>query len=223
MVVLFLFLGLKVLKRGKQITNRYMGTYYVWMGVTMSLNVLYVALDVPVLIASLSNLVGASMVFAQVFLLLFVLIIRHSQAEINKQKQVLWITIAGLIGVGMFLVGMLGSGTIAGTNTDTGDTVPVWSIYYASFFFAGSVLFIGLTLYNAYVARKGFSDATMKKRFTYFLIGMILLFSLMVMNPWSNLEPAGTFRTIFGIYAIVIVPAAFLLYLSLGKEVAKKE
>ncbi len=31
MVVLFLFLGMKVLKRGKQITNKMMGLYFVWM------------------------------------------------------------------------------------------------------------------------------------------------------------------------------------------------
>ncbi len=222
MVVLFLFLGMKVLKRGKQITNKYMGFYFVWMGITMSLNVLYVIVDNADLTAALANVVGTSMVFAQVFLVLFILIIRHSQAEINKQKQMLWIMISALISIGLFLLGSIGLGATYGVNT-AGDNVPVWLWYYALYNFLGSVFLVGTVVYNSYVARKGFADATMKKRFTYFLVGIILLMILMCMNPWSNLEPSSTFRTFYGLYAIVVIPCAFLLYMSLGKEVSKTE
>jgi hypothetical protein len=221
--ILFLYLGVKVLKRGKQITNKYMGVYYVWMGITMTLNVLYVILDIEEVIAVLANLVAASIMFSQVLLLLFILIIRHSQAEINKTKQLMWIAISALLAIGLVLVGTLGLGATWGIAPITLDKVPVNAWYYALYYFVVIICFIGLTMYNAYVARKGFADATMKKRFTYFLIGMALLFWIAGMNPWANLEPASAFRTFFGLSAIMIFPAAILLYLSLGKEVDKKE
>jgi hypothetical protein len=226
-VVLCLFLGFKVLKRGKAITNKYMGIFFLWMGFTMSLKVLYVALDIAELIAILANIVGASVIFAQVFLLLFILIIRYSQAEINKQKQILWIVIAALISIGAFLIGSLGVGAGVGHTVPLDpakdDVVPVWTWYYSLYTFIAAGIFILLTINNAYRARKGFTDVTMRKRFTYFLIGICLLFWLFGGNPWANLEAVSTFRTAFGISALVIVPAAILLYLSLGKEVSKKE
>src|SRR4030042_4185683 len=190
------------------------------MGITMSLNVVYVIWDDEVVIAGLANVVAASMLFAQVFLLLFVLIIRYSQAQINKQKQVMWTAIAGLLGLGLFLVGWFG-GAVFGTAPTTGDKVPVWEWYYSLYFFIVAGVFILLTMINAYLARKSFSDVTMRKRFTYFLIGMGFLFWLLGGNPWANLYAEWTFRTIFGYSALVILPAAFLLYSSLGKEVAK--
>ncbi len=227
MVVLFLFLGMKVLKRGKQITNKMMGLYFVWMGLTLILNVVYVIVDIPVLTATLANVVGASMLFAQVFLLLFVLIVRHSQAEITKKKQAMWIAIAGAISISLFLVGSIGGGAIFG-NTNLVDptknnVVPVWEPYYALIFFLGALFLQGLSVYNCYVARKGFTDATMRKRFGYFLLGMILLIAMMCLNPWANLEAASALRSFYGLFAIVVLPATFLLYMSLGKEVAKKE
>jgi len=185
--------------------------------------VLYVALDIPEIIATLANLTAASVLFSQVLLLIFVLIVRYSQAEINKQKQVLWIVVAALVGIGGFLIGWLGLGSGVGiTEPPTNDNVPVWEWYYSLYIFIASGIFILLTIINAYLVRKSFSDVTMRKRFTYFLIGISLLFWLFGGNPWANLEASSTFRTIFGISALVIIPAAILLYLSLGKEVAKK-
>ncbi len=220
-IIVYLLIGYRVSKRGKSITNKYLAWFYFWGGISLSLNVIYAALETAAVTEVLANIVAASMGFAFVFLLIFILIVRHSQAEITKSKQLMWIAIAGGLAIFAVLVGLLWGG--AWVEWNNVDWVPVQSWYYALTIFVIYAIFSCLIIYNGYKIRAGFKDADMRKRFTYFLISMVLIFFLMGLNPWANLQAISSFRSSYTYIAILILPAVILLYYSLGKEVSKKE
>lgn len=213
----FFTLTYKLLKRKHNRFTINLSLFYILMGTGLLLNILYVIivtfLKIELLLYFIYIILSFSILFAYIFLPLF--IFQLIKPFFKLKNYLISIIIYGVLCGLLFLIP---GGIII--NEDT-NWIPQYNIFLSLItilFFTSTILIPSiLMIFKIY---RSFEDKFLKKKFSYFFIGLICLiisfYGLVIYNTWHN----SIFRLIWPpIFFFLTIPAAILLYLGVGKDI----
>jgi len=213
-VGLFSYLIFKMLKRNTNRNSLTLSGFYVFVSFGLVMNV------VAVLIAFFSPGEFISVLyffatyftmFSFVFVLVFVLSLLKLKYVFTLKKAFVILLAYGIA----WLLFHLYPGVTYPENW-----VPVYNFPY---YITGNILFtVSFTIpviYYSLRLRKLFEDSNLKKKLSWFLIGIalaiFLVYGLLLYNTWDN----PTFKTIYGFSIIVLlISSGLLIYYGMGRD-----
>lgn len=217
-IVIFLFLALKILKRNLKRANLTLSFYYIFTSSGLIFNILF-------FIAPLidpSNLILATifydftyylLFFSLIFLLAFTINILKLESEFTKNKYFLLVFIHAII---TFLFLFFPEGiSIIKVNSEWRPLYS-WLFLIIMYIYFTSVIVIPTIIYSLHLYQK-FEAKNLKKRLRYFILGIIgsfiVLYGVGLYNTWHD----PLFRSIWGILNILIlIPSGLLIYYGIG-------
>ena len=151
------------------------------------------------------------------FFVVFVLMLLKSEKVITPKKQAIYILI--------YFVAELCSLFIPEGVTINASTEwkPVWSVAFFVYFI-GVLLILGMipSLYYSIQIYKRFEDEIIKKKWKYFIYGIIGIYIFAIGTLFSNTLNVQTFRTIWsGISLILVILSPLLMYYGVGRQIEK--
>jgi hypothetical protein len=217
--IFFLFIALLILRRSRKKLNIIFSMFFISVAMGIITNVIYASISIPPLIKLvefLHILTFYLFTLSQVFLLVFELILLKSEAIFDTTKQfIMIVAYAAFLSV-LFIVGMFG-----GVRLDESTSWnPVW---YLPFLFTVLVicipgliiptLFFSLKIYNR------FESEELKRKWKYFLIGLVLYFLMWGGTALANFLAETIIRDIFAIIAFVSLLSTYTIYYGVGKQI----
>lgn len=215
--VLFLYLAFKILKRDTKRLNLIFSGFYLSAAAAVFLNFIYAPLTDEFIVLILNSMTNYCFFFAPIFLLVFDLILLKSEKVITTKKQLIII-----IGYGVILFFML---LIPGGVTINASTnwKPVWSVpFFIYLIVVMTGIAVGPGLYFSIQIMKKFEDEQLKKKWKFFMIGLIGVFVFTYGILVSNTLNDDTFRTIWSYISFLIVLIfPYLMYYGVGKQIER--
>ena len=214
-VGLFSFLIFKILKRNANRSSYMLSGFYFTGGLGFAINgitVLIAFYSPGEFIAFLYFLATYLIIFSFVFIIVFILSLLKLKYVFTLKKA---FAIILTYGIAWFLLHLYPGGVVYSENW-----VPVYSF---PLFLAANILFtLSFTIpviYYSIRLRKTFTDATLKRKLSLLLIGItiliFLLYGVLLYNTWQ--EP--TFKTLWGLSAIVLLfSSGLLIYYGIGRD-----
>ncbi|MFX1477231.1 MAG: hypothetical protein ACFFCI_03780 [Promethearchaeota archaeon] len=220
----FIFLAYKILKRDRKRLNIIFSLFYLSVAVGLLINFIYapmedVALESIVLI--LNFLTNFFISFSVVFLVIFELILLKSEKVVTFSKQLLVIV---LYGVALFCMIFFLSIFTPGIGV-TINAATFWKPKWELPFFIYVVIVVTLggiipTLYLAFRISKKFEDEVLKKKWKFFIIGLVALFIFMYAIYISNFLNNDTIRLVMGGLGLILeIIGGYLIYYGVGRSI----
>jgi hypothetical protein len=215
LVGMFSFLIFKILKRNANRSSYMLSGFYFTVSLGFSMNgiaVLIAFYSPREIIMILYFLATYLIMFSFAFVIVFIL-------TLLKLKYVFTLKKAFVI-ILAYAIAWLLLHLFPGGVTYSENWVPVYSF---PLFLAANVLFtLSYTIpviYYSIRLRKTFTDATLKKKLTLFLVGntmlIFLVYGVLLYNTWQ--EP--TFKTVWGLSAIILLfSSGLLIYYGIGRD-----
>lgn len=214
-VGLFSFLIFKILKRNANRSSLMLSGFYLIASLGFSMNgtaVLIAFYSPSEFIMILYFLATYLTMLSFVFIIVFILSLLKLKYVFTLKKA---FAIILAYGITWFLLHLYPGGVTYSENW-----VPVYSF---PLYIAANILFtFSFTIPAIYYSirlRNTFSDATLKKKLSLFLIGItmqiVLVYGVLLYNTWQ--EP--TFKTIWGLSAIALLfSSGLLIYYGIGRD-----
>ncbi len=226
MALIFLYLGLLILKRDKKRLNKVFSTYYFFIVLGTVFNWAYAFLDTTLFyeVALYLNFITNFFYFTSLgFLLVFILIVLKSEKIYNTTKQVIYLVIyLGSLGGFMLLLIHI---PVVGVYFDPPSSSPHWTlVFFLIVIIMMSVVSIFPSIYYLIQTSKQFTDQDLKQKFRYFTIGYIEIVIFAYLIAISNFvkKTITTFPTIaLLIGTILVITGAYLMYIGVGKQISK--
>ncbi len=217
--IIYLIIAYKILKRDTKRLNVILSLFYILGATGVFLNWIYAPLTDEPTVFILNFLTNYCFFLAPIFLVVFELILLKSEKMFTRQKQLLVIIIYGVI---MFCSIFIPNGVTINAST---DWKPVWSLpffIYVIIFF--SLLGLLPTFHYGFAVYKKFENEELKKKWKYYLIGIIGLAAFTIGTFFSNTLNDPTFRVMWAFVALpLIIISPILIYLGVGKQLKKEE
>jgi hypothetical protein len=207
-------MAILVLRRAKKRPNLYLSGFYLSTAVGGLVNIIYANIFIENIVYILHFITYYVLCYSLVFLLIFTLIILK---PIDKFKTN--IQIALLIIVGILLLGLLFIPNGIQINQST-NWKPNWgwSFFTYSIIVCSAVLIIPTSYYSVKIYSK-FENQHLKKKWKYFLIGMIGYFFLYYGTSFSNTLNNDSFRLMWSIISLPTLISLFLIYYGVGRQI----
>jgi len=215
LVALFLFLIFKILKRNANRSSYMLSGFYFIGGLGFTMNgiaVLIAFYSPGEFIAILYFLATYLIILSFAFVIVFILSLLKLKYVFTVKKAFAIILAYGIIWLLLHF--------FPGGVTYSENWVPVYSL---PLFLAANILFtLSFTIPVVYYSirlRRTFSDATLKRKLSLFLVGItiliVLIYGVLLYNTWQ--EP--TFKTAWGFSAIVLLfSSGLLIYYGIGRD-----
>jgi len=179
----FIFLAYKILKRDRKRLNLIFSMFYLSVAVGLLINFIYAPMEdaaLELVVLLMNFLTNFFISFAVIFLVVFELILLKSEKVVTFGKQLLVIVGYGAALFCMIFFLSIFTPGIGVTINQFTDWKPVWEIEF--FIYVAIVVTLGSiipTLYFAFKISKKFEDEVLKKKWKFFIIGVIALFIFM--------------------------------------------
>jgi len=213
----FLYLAYKILKRDTKRLNLMLSLGYMAAAIGIFINFIYAPLTDETIVMILYYLTIIVMFAFVPFFLVFVLILLQSEKLMTPKKQWLIVIIYILAESGCIFIP--GGVTI---NASTGWK-PVWS--WAMFIYFVSVLVILGMVPSFYYSSKiyqQFDDEQLKRKWKFFILGMCGIYIFAIGTLLSNTLNIQAFRTIWSLFAmILVISSPLLIYYGVGRQIEK--
>lgn len=218
-LVFFVFLALKILSHGKKRLNVTFSLFYICIAIAAAINMIYALIFDETTVLILNFMVNFFVAFGLTFLLNFNYQLLKSKFEFGLQKQiVIMIVYAGLL---FLMIGFVLLGGVV--INETTNWKPVWSIYFFLYvMIIISVFAIIPTIYSSFKVYLGFESKDIKKRWIFYLIGIIGFFSYMYGAFYINYLNDDSIRLIFSIYGLSVFLWAYFVYYGVGRQLESK-
>ena len=215
--VFFLYLTYLILKRDTKRLNIIFSCFYIIGAAGVFINFIYAPLTIESVILILYYITIFCFLFAPIFLVIVELILLKSEKVITSKKQVLLILIYGGILFGMVFIP---NGVTINAST---NWKPVWSFPY--FLYTVIILSVGAVVPGMYFSVQiynQFEDEKIKRKWGYFVIGIIGLFFLVYGTLISNTVNNDNFRLAWSIVSLILITIPpYMLYYGIGKQIEK--
>lgn len=217
--IYFLFIAALILRRSQKNLNKIFSMFFISVAIGTIVNVIYATISFEPLTNVVTFLHILTFYFfslAQAFLLTFNLILLKSEAKINPKMQLIIIGVYAAILSILFIVGMLG-----GVQLDPStEWKPVWKLpfFLTSFLICIPTLIIPI-LYLLVQIFQEFQDEILKKKWKYFMVGVLLYFLMWFGTSISNFLANDTVRNIWAIFAMISLLATYAMYYGVGKQI----
>lgn len=234
-----IYIGIKVLKRNpkKRLNQIFSGFFFLSGAGAPIINFIYAPIDLP----ELQSLVEFFNIFAYIvmtmgliFLLLFILIIEKSEKVINTSKQIIIVVSYAVL---LFLLYFMPDTAVVSIELDTINynppayvqKSPVWFPFSTAYVFIITTITLGLSIFFSLQVSRQFEDKELSKKWRYFIIGVILLWSVALIIVVTNylaplISPTdaieSTIRLVSGLIQLVLIAiGAYFTYYGVGKQV----
>lgn len=215
--IFYILMALLILRRDRKRLNWIFSAFFLSVSIGTIINVIYAPLTIEPIVLVLHFMTYYLFCFAMVFLLIFDLILIKSEKIINSKRQLMIITIFAILLAGQFFIGVLGGGITINEST---DWKPVWSLPF--FLYSVIVCFIFAivpTINYALQIYKKFDDNTLRKKWKFFLIGIIWYYIFWFGTSLSNLLDIPLFRTLWALVGITVFISAYFIYYGVGRQI----
>lgn len=214
--IFFLYLAFKILRRGKKNINLVISAFFISNFLGAIFNVIYASIttisDEPTVVA-LHFITYFLFSFAQIFLLIYNLIILKSEQIITEKRQLCIMGIFGCLLLGLIFI----PGGIR-INEST-HYRPQWNL---PFFLYANIICISIaiipTIYTSILIYKKFDDRELKKRWIFYFIGIIMIyiewFGVGVMILINDPE----LRALWNIYDLTVFISVYFIYYGVGRQ-----
>lgn len=226
-LVIFLVLGVKILKRDKQRLNLMFACFYLFAALGIMMNFIYVPLSVSpgyeqtVLILNILTIFLVA--FSMAFLVGSQLIILKSTMVFNTAKQCFLLLLYALINGTLFFF-IQYNGVVFNEES---EWIAAFSLPFYLYLMV-LLTFVGVmpTIYLAFTIRRKMEDEFLKKRWNHFIYGILLIILFMyttyTFNFINGTAARGTIMAISGVFGvsllIVVVLGAYQIYYGVGKH-----
>ena len=216
--IFFLYIAYRIIQRGKKRINLVFSAFYFTEGIGLIINFIYAPIEITDTVIFFNFLTNFCVLFGIVLLFLFVLILLKSEKVINTTKQMIILITNGVILVCMVLIAFIPD---LGVTMEAPDWAPVWGwIIYVYAISIMSLLIILPTLFYAYKIYQDFEDELLKKKWKFFIIGCLFLYSFIYAVFTSNFLNIKIVRTINNILGLILVVSGSLLtYYGVGRQI----
>jgi len=217
----FSFLAYKIIQRDRKRLNIIFASFYISAATGLFINFIYGPLDNINVIYFLNYITNFCLYFSVIFLLVFCLILLKSEKVITKNKQLLIISIYGILISLMILFPW--NDPEWGINIAEPQASPDWSIpFYLYVILVISIVATIPIFYFAIKIFKKFEDTQLKRKWKFFIIGTIeiTIFTYGILT--SNMLNMPAFRTIMGAIGLVLaISGGYLIYYGVGKQIER--
>jgi hypothetical protein len=210
----FTFLGYKTLRQEKKRLIITFSLFYFVAALGIFLNLIYAPLSDPDIVEILHYITIYFVILAPIFLTVFCLIYLKGEDIFTTSKQLAVIIIYGVLD---FLIIFIPEGVEI--NADTG-WYPHWSwflfIYVISLL---SVMSIIPSVYYSLKIYKKLEDERLKKKWKFFIIGIIELYGVLVGTFFTNTLNDPTFRIIWAPISLLLsITGSYFMYYGVAKK-----
>lgn len=215
LVGMFCFLIFKILKRNTNRSSLILSAFYFIVSLGLAMNgiaVLIAFFSPGEFIAILYFLATYLAMFSFAFVIVFILSLLKLKSEFTLKKMFLIILAYGIAWLLLHLY--------PGGVTYSENWVPVYSF---SLFIAVNILFtLSFTIPGIYYSirlYRLFKDVNLKRKLSLFIIGItiqiVLVYGVLLYNTWQD----PTFKTVWGLSAIVLlISSGLLIYYGIGRD-----
>ena len=216
----FIFLAYKILKRGKKRLNVTFSCLYIFVALGLIVNCIYAPMTDESVVLILNFVTNVFVVFGIIFLTIFNLILLYSEKVITKKKEIIIISIHGALL--LLSIVFLPSGGI--TINESTNWKPVFNLpFFIYLMVIITVMGVIPALFTSYKVYLEFDDNQLKKKWLFFVIGLIGLYIYTYAAFTANFLNIPTFRLILSIFGLTVVLWLYLLYYGVGRQLEEKE
>lgn len=212
----FLILSFLILRKNKLRLNYTMCGFFIFIFLGGLFNAIYVLLTTHVdesIVIALHIITYIFFCVAQIFLLLFNLILWKSEKLISLKKQLI---ILGMYSALLFVLFFIPEGVRINENT---YYRPQWNL---QFFIYANIVWIGFAMIPAlYISLKlyqAFEDPKIKKRWRIYVIGTIMIYVELFGVGVMILINDPFLRAIWNIYDVSVLIGAFFIYYGVVRQ-----
>ena len=213
----FLYLIFKILKKNKSRLNITFSLFYLFPAIGLFLNIIYSLIDSEIIVLLLNFLTNFSISFGVIFLYNTNKIILESGVVYSKHEQLKIVILYAILLFLMIIFYPFGQGVIINEGT---NWKPVWKLPFFIYLIAILTIFALIPVLRTSIKIYGaFKDEDIKKRWRFFLIGVIGLFVYMYVGFLNNLINDDLFRIIFSIFGLTFIIWVYLIYYGIGRQI----
>ena len=213
LIILYLILAYKVLKRKRSRPSITLSTFYVIMGSGLILNIIYLLAtvnEVEIILYLLYFSSSYLMIFSFIFIIIFMNIMLKVDFTNKKYFLIVFFYALGCILIHFFPGGI--------TFTENWTPVYSWKFFILAYTYITFSVVAPTILYSIWLSRK-FIDRDLKRKLKMFLIGIteliFMLYGTILFNTWQ--EPV--FKYIYSIVGLfIIISSGLLIYYGIGKS-----
>jgi len=202
-----IFFSYKILRKDRTRMKIAFSEFYIFISIGLILNVIYIALSDQFIVKILNFLTNFCIFLAAIFLVNFCLLFYYTEEKFNLKKQVILIVIYSIV---LFCMVFIPDGVTI--DCSSGEcTPPLWSIPFFLYIFIVLTIFtfIPISYYSIKILDK-FDDEQLKKKWKYFIFGIMFLYAFLYGSLFSNTPafadvlwaPIGLVFAIIGIYLV---------------------
>ncbi|MHA1671822.1 MAG: hypothetical protein ACTSV5_14810 [Promethearchaeota archaeon] len=215
-IIIFIYVAIRILKRNRNLITITLSAFYILSATGFIANIFFImGILLPVelvLIPSILYFISSFLViFSPIFLLIFLFLIKQQDFS-NKS----YILLSLFYGLGCLLLILMPEGIDIGIHT---NWIPKYSwTFLIIFYIFFSLIIIIPTIYLLTKLLISFQDRDLRKKFFIFLIGvscmLISIYGVVLYNTWHD----PTFRIIWSIISLIVIPAGLLIYNGIGQN-----
>ena len=211
-VLYFSLIAFQILRRKRQRLNIVLSGFFISIIIANLLNMIYVVISDNATVLVLNFLTNFLLCFGPVFIFMVNMIILESTLIFSVKRQNRYILGYGIIAfLGMLIILIF----FEGVNFDMG--YPVWEPLFFWYVVLVSTCFAVFPFfYTALKIYFSFQTKALKKKWFYYIIGSLGVFSIGYMAFINNLLANQTFRLILSVYGISVIIWGYLIYYGIG-------
>ncbi|TXT61422.1 MAG: conserved membrane protein of unknown function [Promethearchaeota archaeon] len=220
LLAIFLYLAYKILRYKKKRLNRVFSRFYISSSIGVLINFIYAPLQIQgfeTVVLILNFLTNFFIVYSLTFFLIFLLILLRSEKFLTVRKELIIEIVYGIIFFSLIFFLPFGGVKIdASTNWK-----PVYSLPFYLYLTIILIIFMIIPiLYVSFKIYNDFTDELLKKKWQYFLFGIISLIVFMFGTFTANFLNIEAFRSAWSIIAgILVLLGSYLVYYGVGKQI----
>lgn len=212
-VIIFLFLAYKILKRKKNISTLILSSFYFFIAIAFLLNIIFIIFSLisfnlilfPIYIA-----ISYLILTAPINIIIFIISLLKDYTNKKYIQMYMGYIIVSIL---IFLV----PGGIK-INSTTLRPEYSWTFFIVSYVYFSSFMSLP-TIYLSFRLYYYFEDKTLKKKLSYFLIGIFSLYLVFYGSVLYNTWDFAIYRTIWGYFSITfLISSALLIYYGMGQN-----
>jgi hypothetical protein len=213
--IFYFYMAAKILKRDTKRLNLLLSMFYIVVATAVSVNMIYAIMTIEAVVHLLHFITYFLFAYGQVFLLLFVLILIKSENIISDKIQYAILIVYALF---LFILFFIPGGITINEST---NWKPVWNIPFS--IYAGVVSTVFTTIPTLYFSTKiyhKFENEQLKRKWLFFMCGVIAYFFVNYGTLVSNTLNNTGFRTIWLVLSALTLPTTYLIYYGIGRALS---
>ncbi|MHA2282492.1 MAG: hypothetical protein ACXAC5_16740 [Promethearchaeota archaeon] len=211
--IFFFYMAIIVLKRGKKRTNLYLSGFYLSTAIGGIINIFYANIFIGIIVYILHFITYYVLCYSLIFLLIFTLILLKPANKINTKIQFTLLILGGILLLGLLFI----PNGIQINGSTNWKPVWSWTFFIYSIIVCSTMLIIPASYYSLKIYSK-FENQHLKKKWKYFLIGLLAFFFLYYGTSFSNALNIDYFRLIWSLVSLPTLIALYLIHYGVGRQ-----